>query len=136
MVKKIMRKSVERTKSKNYKIVADNFFAGAEVAKAYEYWNAAGVLIVHSAIAYSDAISIKFGAVKCQGDDHNQTITLLKELVIDSTENKKSLLQLEKIIAHKNSVSYSGDVYNSKDIDLLWKYLERFRHWAETLLKD
>lgn len=131
-----MRKPVERTKSKNYKIVADNFFSGAEVAKEYEYWNAAGVLIIHSAIAYSDAISIKFGAVKCQGDDHNQTVTLLKELLVDSAENKKSLLQLEKIIAHKNSVSYSGDVYDSKDIDQLWKYLERFKHWAETLLKD
>ncbi|MCJ7553005.1 MAG: hypothetical protein MUO34_03890 [Ignavibacteriaceae bacterium] len=135
MVKKTTRKTVDRTKAKNYKIVADNFYSGAEVAKDYEYWNAAGVLIVHSAIAYSDSISIKYGGVKCQGDDHNQTVTLLRELVASTDDNKKAILQLEKIIAHKNSVSYSGEVYETKDIAVLWKNINRFKLWAEALLK-
>ena len=39
------------------------------------------------------------------------------------------------MIAQKNSVSYSGDVYQAKDIDLLWKYLNRFKEWAEDLLR-
>ena len=52
-----------------------------------------------------------------------------------SDENKKVFQNLEKMIAHKNSVSYSGEVYEAKDIDLLWKHLDRFKTWAEDLLR-
>lgn len=43
--------------------MADGFFAGAEAAKTFEYWDAAGLLIIHAAIAYTDAIRIKVGGV-------------------------------------------------------------------------
>lgn len=135
MVRKTTRKTVDKLQAKNYKIVADNFYSGAEAAKEYEYWNASGVLIVHSAIAYSDAISIRYGGAKCQGEDHNQTVTLLKEVVANTDENKKAVIQLEKIIAHKNSVSYRGEIYDEKDIEVLWKNINRFKVWAEGLLK-
>lgn len=135
MVRKTSRKTIGKSLANNYKIVADNFYSGAEVAKEYEYWNAAGVLIVHSAIAYSDAICIKYGGVKSQGEDHNQTVMLLKEVVTSSDENKKAILQLEKIIAHKTMVSYSGELYDAKDIEVLWKNINRFKLWAEELLK-
>jgi hypothetical protein len=39
--------------------VAESFAGGAEAAKSFECWNATRVLIVHSAIAYADAIFIK-----------------------------------------------------------------------------
>lgn len=135
MTRKTIKKSVDKGKAKDYKKVAESFYGGAEAAKEFEYWNAAGVLIVHSAIAYADAVSIKFGGVKSQGQDHNQTITLLKEILSESIENRKAFRQLEKIIAHKNAVSYSGDVYESKDVEKLWKNFERFKNWAESLLK-
>lgn len=45
-------------------------------------------------------------------------------------------VHLEKIIAHKTSVSYSGDVYGEKDIDNLWKNFERFKSWAEEQLSN
>lgn len=134
MVRKTIRKQVDKTKSNDYRKVAESFYGGADVAKEYEYWNAAGVLIVHSAIAYSDAVTIKFGGVKSHGEDHNQVVALLKELVVGSDENRKAFQHLEKIIAHKNSVSYSGDVYERKDVENLWKNFERFKKWAENLL--
>lgn len=93
-------------------------------------------MIVHSAIAYADAICIKFSGVKSQGDDHNQTVILLKEILALNDENKKAYNHPEKIIAHKTSVSYSGDVYDRKDVDNLWKNFERLKRWAESLLKD
>lgn len=135
MVRKTTKKQVDRVKSKDYQTVAKSFYDGAEVAKEYEYWNASGVLIIHSAIAYSDAICIKFAGVKSQGEDHIQAVSLLKEILASSDENKKAFQNLEKMIAHKNSVSYSGEVYEAKDIDLLWKHLDRFKTWAENLLK-
>lgn len=136
MVKKTTRKSIDRSASKNYRIVAENFYNGAEIAMEYEYWNAAGVLIVHAAIAYSDAICIKYGGVKSQSEDHHRIVSLIKELIVESKEKKSALNQLERIIEHKTAVSYSGEIYDKKDIDMLWKYLERFKVWAERLLSE
>ena len=136
MPRKTTRKQVNKASFSKYKQVAENFYSGADVAKEYEYWNAAGVLIVHSAIAYADAVTIKYGGVKSQGEDHNQVVTLLKEILTTSDENKKAFIHLEKIIAQKTSVSYSGDVFVLKDIDNLWKNLERFRSWAESVLEN
>lgn len=135
MSRRTIRIKVDNIKWIDYKKVAESFFGGADVAREYEYWNAAGVLIVHSAIAYADAISIKFSGEKSQGEDHNQNVILLKEILAVNEENKKAYIHLEKIIAHKTSVSYSGDVYEGKDIGLLWKHLERFKTWAENLLR-
>jgi len=136
MSRKTIRARVDNTKWVDYKKVAESFFGGADVAREYEYWNAAGVLIVHSAIALADAISIKFRAEKSQGEDHNQTVLLLKDTLTSNDENKKAYNHLEKIIAHKTSVSYSGNVYDRKDVDNLWKNFERFKRWAESLLMD
>ena len=131
MARKNVRKEVDKTKSLYHLKVAESFAGGAEVAKDFEYWNAAGILIVHAAIAYADAMCIKYGGVKSQGEDHNQVVALLREILSVNDENKKAFIQLEKIIAHKTSVSYSGDVYDEKDVENLWKNFERFKRWVE-----
>jgi hypothetical protein len=134
MVKQAQKLPVEKAKAANYQIVAENFYNGALAAAEYEYWNAAGVLIVHSAIAFGDAATIKFGGVKSKGENHQALVNLLDSLIPDSPAKKKALLQLTKIIDHKNAVSYSGAIYERADIDQLWKHLDRFRLWAEQIL--
>jgi hypothetical protein len=129
-----VRKTVERAKSANYLAVAENFYKGAEVAKDYEYWNAAGVLIVHAAIAYADAIAIRIGGVKSQGEDHQNATALLEEFVAASEQKKRALNHLRTIIDHKTSVSYSGNIYGKSDVDRLWKHVERFRAWSLEVL--
>ncbi|MDR3625275.1 MAG: HEPN domain-containing protein [Ignavibacteriaceae bacterium] len=135
MVKKSIRAAVDRSKFISYKIVAENFYNGAKIASEYNYYNAAGVLIVHAAIAFADAVTIKYNGTKSKGDDHREVITLLEEILPSNEERKKSINHLDAIIVHKNAVSYSGDVYNKKDIEQLWKHLERFKSWAITFLK-
>jgi hypothetical protein len=129
------RVHVDRSQYRNYLTVARNFYEGAEVATEYEYWNAAGVLIVHAAIAYADAISIKVGGVKSRGEAHQETVDLLDELAAASQEKKSALVQLRKIIEQKNIVSYSGEVYYRKNVEYLWKLLKRFQSWVEDILK-
>ena len=70
------RASVERSKYSDYLKVAESFYSGAETVRAFEYWNAAGLLIVHAAIAYTDAITIKISGVKSQGEDHMEAVDL------------------------------------------------------------
>lgn len=136
MVKGGKRSMVDKARYRNYVTVGSNFFEGAQVAAEYEYWNAAGVLIVHAAIAYADAIAIKLGGVKSRGENHQEAVDLLDELVAPSTEKKTALHQLRKIIDQKNVVSYSGEVYNKKDVDQLWKLVRRFRDWAVVILEN
>jgi HEPN domain-containing protein len=126
--------AVSRSKAVSYRAVAENFFQGADVARQFEYWNAAGVLIVHAAIAYADAISIRLGSVKSRGEDHHETIALLEELLTAGEERRKALHQLRRIIDQKNAVSYSGEIYRRKDVEELWKLASRFREWAIQVL--
>jgi len=134
VVRRSIRKSVDRSLSSKYRRVAEGFREAAEVANEYEYWNAAGVLIVHAAIAFADAIAIRIGGVKCQGENHHETVALLQELVAPSDEAGKAFNHLRAIIDHKTSVSYGGELYEKSDVDRLWKHMTRFLEWAKVLL--
>ena len=128
------RASVPRTRYRDYVKVADNFYSGAELAKEFEYWNAAGVLIIHAAIAYSDAITIKVGGVKSQGEDHMTAVDLLREVVALDEAGQRATHHLARMIEQKNVVSYSGEVYAKTDIEQLWKQLERYKKWVMSIL--
>ncbi|MBX2993050.1 MAG: HEPN domain-containing protein [Bacteroidetes bacterium] len=135
MARSKSRIPVDRARSLDYRKVAQNFFDGAALAREFEYWNAAGVLIMHAAIAWSDAIAIKIGGVKSRGADHHDTIALLDELIVVDENSKKAMQHLRRIIDHKNAVSYSGEIYERGDIEQLWKLITRFREWSLEVLE-
>ena len=126
---------MEPSRCREFCDVAENFYEGAKVAFDYSYYNVAGVLFVHAAIAYSDAISIKTKGMKIQGENHYEIISLLYDLIPQSDIKKAALNHLQNIIDQKNKLSYSGDVYHKKDIESLRKHFERFKTWADQLLK-
>lgn len=130
------RKSVSRSKSGDFAHLADVFYKGAELAREFEYWNAAGVLIVHAAIAYADALTIKVGGVKSGGKDHMGAVDLLKEVVVLDEDGRKAVKHLARMIEQKTLVSYSGEIYAKEDIDMLWKHLGRYRAWAALMLAE
>ena len=130
------RLSVPRSKYHDYIQVADNFYAGAEAAKAFDYWNAAGLLIVNAAIAYTDAITIKVGGVKSQGEDHMSAVYLVRKVVLLDKSGETALNHLWRMIQEKNIVSYHGEIYTRQDVDSLWKHLERYKTWALAILEQ
>lgn len=129
------RTSLPKSKSADYERVAESFYNGAELAKEFEYWNAAGVLIVHAAIAHTDAITILYGGVKSKGEDHAEAARVLREVVPLGPAGERAIRHFERIIHEKNRVSYSGEIYDRKRIDSMWKHLERFRRWARARLE-
>lgn len=128
------RVSIQREKYHDYAKVADNFYAGAELAKEFEYWNAAGLLIIHAAIAYTDAITIKVGGVKSQGEDHMAAIDLLREVVVLGEAGQRASNHLARMIEQKNIISYSGEIYTRTEIEKLWKQLKRYKEWTVSIL--
>jgi len=136
MARRRKRDRVDRHRSRDYLRVADNFYQGAEVAREFEYWNAAGVLIIHAAIAYADAITIKVAGMKSRGEDHRDLVDLIEEVVALDAQGRAAVNQLRRLIDEKNLVSYSGEVYTRAAIARLGKLVERFRSWALILLRS
>ncbi len=136
MVKKVNSKKYENRKFIDFLKVAESFNKAAILAKGHEYYNAAGVLIFHSAIAYADSITIKLASQKISGESHYDIIALLKNVVPPQLFSAPALDHFKKLIDHKNIVSYSGDIYNKADIDILNKHFTRFMDWANTVLHN
>jgi hypothetical protein len=128
------RKSIPRHNFKKHLDVAEHFYQAAKDSLELDYWTASGVLIVHSAIAYSDALCIKLSGLKSAGENHEDAVTLLESCVGNSAEKSLALNQLRRIIEEKTKVSYLGDLYTSAQTKEMWKRLERFRKWALEIL--
>ena len=135
MVRKVSRKEYAPSKSIDFVKVSKNFAEGAEVAVDYEYYNAPGVLIIHAAIAIADAVTIKLSSAKCSGDSHYEIIKLISETAPKNKATVTALNHFEKLIDHKNIVSYHGELYTKKDIAILMKHFDRFSIWAYGLLQ-
>jgi hypothetical protein len=128
------RRRLNRAKWRDLEGVGRSFAEAAELAAEFEYWNAAGVLIVHAGIALADAIAVRLTGTKNSGDDHVQAAALLQEVVVGDQESSRAIRQLRAILQEKTRVSYSGEVYSAADVARLRKHFNRFRRWAETLL--
>jgi hypothetical protein len=129
------RRTVERSRFREYEQVADHFFDAARDAMELEYWTAAGVLIVHSAIAYSDAVCIQQAGVRSGADDHDLAVVLLEEAVVADDQTSKAIQQLRRLVDEKTRVSYLGELYSRAQTKALWDRLERFRRWAKQVLR-
>jgi hypothetical protein len=136
MTKKTPEVRIHYSKFLTYKKIAHSFFEAGVISAEMGYYNAAGVLFVHSAIAFGDAITIKLSSTKSSGDNHFQIISLIEEIAKASNEKSKALNHLRKIIDQKNLVSYSGEEYTQKDIVDLQKNAQRFQTWALKILEN
>jgi HEPN domain-containing protein len=134
MTKRRGIKNISHSKYAEYLKVAEHFLKAANDSMELEYWTAAGVLVVHSAIAFADALCIKMSGVKSIGENHEETISLLEEAVSNSDEKKKAINQLKRIIEEKNKVSYMGELYSPAQTKDLLKRLERFSEWVKKII--
>lgn len=134
MVKKPVSKTIETSRNRSFISVAKSFEEAADLAFEFEYYNAAGVLYIHSAIAYADAVTIKLGSLKSSGDNHYQVINLLESIVPANRIDKKAITNFKSLIDHKNLISYTGDIYHKKDVDKIRRHFDKFRTWSYLIL--
>ncbi len=99
-----------------------------------EYWTAAGVLIVHAAIAYADALCIQQAGVRSGADNHEEAAAILEQVVPTNEAAASAIGHLRRIIEEKTRVSYLGELYSRKQTNALWNKLDRFRSWAKRIL--
>lgn len=136
MVRKVMRKTIVSSDYSKYYRLSTKFYQGAILSFDNGNYNSAGVLIVHAAIALADAVTIRYSSTKASGENHYEVIKLLQETVPQLPETKSATAHLERIVDHKNAVSYQGKLYVKSDIDQLLKHYDRFYRWAEYILEQ
>lgn len=125
---------MERARYREYEQVADHFYEAARDAMDLEYWTAAGVLIVHAAIAYADALCIQQAGVRSGAENHEESAVLLEQTLPSNDATSTAIRHLRRIIDEKTKVSYLGELYSRDQTKGLWNRLDRFRQWAKRIL--
>ncbi|NLT50260.1 MAG: HEPN domain-containing protein [Ignavibacteria bacterium] len=133
MVRKSSRTKYDRNDAVKFKRVAENFIEGAKLAYEFEYYNAAGVLVVHAAIALADYVTIYLKGEKCKGDNHFEILNLIKEITFEEEKRTKAIKNLESILHIKSSVSYTGEIYTKSDIEKLFQKYTKFESWVKII---
>ena len=135
MVKRTTAKAVDRSLAIKYLKVARALKTGAEALLTIAdeddpYGNAIGVLAVHAAIAYNDALTIAYGGKKATGPDHKRAADLLRETFGNRLANEAQK-NLRDILSLKDTFSYLGAYQSVDDAERLISRLKRFSEWAE-----
>lgn len=71
-------KRIDVNRYRDFEKISKDFSEGSKTTYTFDYYNTAGVLIIHTAIELADAVTIKFCLVETFGSK------LLPILIIDS----------------------------------------------------
>lgn len=135
MARRTSRKRVDRIRSSGYVEVGNEFLRAAESAKRQEYWSAAGLLLVHGAIALADAVCVRRAGWKSAGENHLDAVALLGVATPGVEGRDPALLHLKKLIDEKNRVSYTGSPFRPAEVERLFQHARRFAAWVERILR-
>lgn len=135
MVKRTRSKNVPRHRAPQYRKVAESLWATARdlvdlTREESGYGNAIGVLVVHSAIAWTDALTIAYDGRKHTGSKHVRAADLLLEAVGDAHVDVDKRKKLETILQAKDEVSYMGEYYTEERAHTLFTEMRAYRRWA------
>ena len=96
------------------------------------YGNALGILCIHSAIAYTDAVTIRAKGLRA-ADQHGRAADLLAELFPANAATTRAVRSLRILLSRKDDVEYSGSYYSIEDAQAMFGHLESYADWVETL---
>jgi hypothetical protein len=135
VVRKVTRKRVERSDWTGFLAAAEENYASACAVQASRKYRAAGILLVHAAIAVTDALTVRAGGVKSTGEHHQEAVDLVRELLPNAAGLGPSLRHLEAITHEKNRVSYTGDPFTATDIARMRSHHGRYALWVKEQLR-
>jgi len=135
VVRKMSRKRVERSDWTGFLAAAEENYASASAIQGSRKYRAAGILLVHAAIALTDALTVRAGGVKCTGEHHQEAVDLVREVLPNAVGLGPALRHMEAIIHEKSRVSYTGDPFTAVDIARMRTHYERFAVWVKEQLR-
>ncbi len=85
-----------------------------------------------AAIAYADALTIKFGGI-CNQQDHARLIDALRD-ALGKRAIKEQMNRLSRLLKMKNQIQYDHSVSSIQEAREFVMQVQRFVSWAETEL--
>jgi hypothetical protein len=134
MTKKTKRAAVDRREAAKYAAAAAQFTQAAGLAREFEYWNASGLLYVHSAIAFADAVAIARKGEKSTSENHMDALVLFGEVTAGLKGRDEAREHLRRILEEKTRVAYEGTSFRRSDLEKLVVHADRLRTFAERIL--
>jgi hypothetical protein len=99
------------------------------------YASAAGLLAVHCAISYNDAVLIGLGGTRPRGENHREAIAALKRACTKAKIEQQGIVQLQKLLSAKTDISYGDKQVDDQQTTALCNAAKRFETWAERVLQ-
>lgn len=137
MVRTGSAKEVDSSQSEKYRRVGASLLASAQALASVAvpgdpYGNAIGVVAVHAAIAYNDALTIAFRGLKSTEGDHRKAADVLQR-ALGHRAHPDGVERLRSILTLKDRISYAGQYYTLDEARSLLRSAEAFAAWAEAL---
>jgi hypothetical protein len=140
MVRSGSAKPVDRSEAEKYRRVGASLLASAQALDAVAvvgdpYGNAIGIVAVHAAIAYNDALCIAFRGVRSTEGDHRKAADVLLR-ALGHRARPEEVRRLRGMLTIKDRVSYSGQFYTLDEARSLLRDAEAFGAWADECYKE
>ena len=98
------------------------------------YASAVGLLAVHSAISFGDAILISLTGKRSQTQDHSQAVSAITKACTKAKLRTDGVRHLSKLLGAKTDIAYGDKAVEDERIEFLYVAAGRFQAWAERLL--
>lgn len=99
------------------------------------YASAAGLLAVHSAISYSDAVLIGLSGRRSRSENHQEAVRALRRACGKANVDRDGILHFQRLVSVKTDISYGDRQIDNERIAALCIAAERFQVWAERILQ-
>ena len=127
-------RSVNRAQAANYLRKAEQHLAEAVEAVAAERWDTAVLLAIHAAMSAADAACVSSAGLRSASPSHADQPRLLRQLLPDDEEAKRTAAQLEALIDRKNTVEYEARRCQPADAQISTKQAQRVVQWVRSLI--
>src|SRR5687767_7594377 len=127
-------KPADRSEAEGYRQQAIDYLKSARTLADLadsRLGNSIAVLVVHGAIAWTDALCIAYGGKKSIGD-HDEAPGLL-ETILGKLAAPAKITTLRSIDGRKDKVSYTGTTFSLTEAATLLRKAERYADWADAL---
>jgi hypothetical protein len=94
--------------------------------------NGVGILSIHAAIAYADALCIRAVAEKSTSTQHADAVALLERTIpIRTAADQSAIKSVHVLLLRKDEVSYTTSLLKHEDAKQMAARLRVFAGWAE-----
>jgi len=87
-----------------------------------------------AAIAYADALTIRYGGIKNVGD-HGKVVAVIKQ-AMGNRADQEMLRLLARILSRKNQIQYAAHVSSHTEAQRYLEQVIKFREWVEAQLAE